>query len=203
MTTAPLSDSDIGTPGGNGTGSLAALASAGFPVVSGSNLPPRSSYLQFLPGIYHDNDFLGRFLLIFESILEPIDRTVGNIHHYLDPDLSPPETLRWLSSWLAIILDPRWPIERQRDLVRGATDLYGWRGTRRGLSTLLRLATGATPEIVEPDLADVARDRSLAFRFTLRLRLPPGQGITREFIEALIDLEKPAWAACDLELTEG
>src|SRR5215211_1050934 len=29
---------------------------------------PRSSYLEFLPSIFAENDFLGRFLLIFESI---------------------------------------------------------------------------------------------------------------------------------------
>jgi len=166
-------------------------------------LPPRSRYLEYLPGIYQDNDFLGRFLLIFESILEPIERTVGNVHHLHNPDLTPPETLRWIASWLGVVLDPRWPVERQRDLVRGATDLYGWRGTRRGLSTVLRLATGATPEITEYTAADVSRDRSLAFRFRVRLRLPAGQAITREFIEALIDLEKPAWVACDLELVEN
>lgn len=160
----------------------------------------RSKYLDYLPGIYQDNAFLGRFLLIFESVFGPIERTVGNIHHYLDPDLAPPETLRWLASWLGIVLDERWPIERQRDLVRGATGLYVWRGTHRGLSTILRLATGSTPEIIEPSLAEVAADHSRAFRFTVRLRLPPGEGIEREFIEALIDLEKPAWAGCELEL---
>lgn len=160
----------------------------------------RSKYLDYLPGIYQENDFLGRFLMIFESVFGPIERTVGNIHHYLDPDLAPPETLRWLASWLGIVLDERWPIERQRDLVRGATGLYVWRGTHRGLSTILRLATGSTPEIIEPSLADVATDPSRAFRFTVRLRIPPGEPIEREFIEALIDLEKPAWAGCDLEL---
>jgi phage tail-like protein len=161
----------------------------------------RSSYLEYLPGIYHDNDFLARFLLIFESILGPMERMVGGIHHYLDPDVAPPETLRWLASWLGIVLDPRWPEERQRDLVRGATDLYRWRGTRRGLSTVLRLATGATPDISEPTLAELTADPSRAFRFGVRLGIPRGQQVDRALIESIIDLEKPAWAACDLEIT--
>ncbi len=164
-------------------------------------LPERSSYLQYLPGTYQDSDFLGRFLLIFESILGSMDRMVGSIDHYLDPDVAPPETLRWLASWLGIVLDERWPEERQRDLVRGATDLYRWRGTRRGLSTVLRLATGATPEIEEPSLSDITADASRAFRFSVRLRMPRGQQIDRGLIESVIDLEKPAWAACDLEVT--
>lgn len=190
MTTSPGSGVDLRRPGGNG-------------VDPSIYLSQRSRYVEFMPGIYQDSDFLGRFLLIFESILEPIERTVGNVHHLLNPDLTPPETLRWLASWLGVVLDPRWPVERQRDLVRGATDLYGWRGTRRGLSTVLRLATGATPEITEYTAADVSADRSRAFRFRVRLRMPAGQAISREFVEALIDLEKPAWVACDLELVES
>lgn len=166
-------------------------------------LPERSSYLRHLPGIYHDNDFLGRFLLIFESILSPMDRMVGGIHHYLDPDLAPPETLRWLASWLGIVLDERWPEDRQRDLVRGATDLYRWRGTRRGLSTVLRLATGITPEVTEASVSEVRADPSLAFRFGVRLVVPSGQEVDPSLIEAIIDLEKPAWAACDLEITSA
>lgn len=163
----------------------------------------RSVYMNHLPGIYHGNDFLGRFLMIFESIMGPLDRTAGNIHHYLDPDLAPPETLHWLASWLGLVLDDRWPEDRKRDLVRGATGLYEWRGTKRGLSTILRLATGSTPEIIEPSLNDVASDPSRAYRFTVRLRAIPEQGLDREFLETLIDLEKPAWAACDLELIGG
>jgi len=46
----------------------------------------RSTYLDYLPGIYHDSDFLGRFLLIFEHILSPIDRTIENIPDYFDPE---------------------------------------------------------------------------------------------------------------------
>ena len=176
------------------TSALASLESGGLELT-------QSSYLNYLPGIYQENAFLGRFLLIFESVFSPIERTAGNIHHYLNPDLAPPETLRWLASWLGVVLDERWPVDRQRDLVRGATGLYIWRGTRRGLSTILRLATGATPEIIEPTLGELAGDPSRAFRFTIRLRMPAGQSIEREFIEALIDLEKPAWAGCDLELS--
>jgi phage tail-like protein len=163
-------------------------------------VPERSTYLQLLPGIYQDSDFLGRFLLIFESILTPMDRMVGSIHHYFDPDVAPPETLRWVASWLGIVLDERWPEDRQRDLVRGATDLYRWRGTRRGLSTVLRLATGITPTITEATVSDVQADPSRAFRFGVHLAVPRGQDIDRKLIEAIIDLEKPAWVACDLEI---
>jgi phage tail-like protein len=199
MTTPTAGGSDIRVPG-NGASSEPI---PGDPVRPLSATVERSSYLQYLPGIYHDNDFLGRFLLIFESILGPMDRMVGNLHHYLDPDVAPPETLRWLASWLGIVLDERWPEDRQRDLVRGATDLYRWRGTRRGLSTVIRLATGITPEITEPTVAELTADPSRAFRFGVRLVVPRGQEVDRQLIQSIIDLEKPAWAACDLEISPG
>lgn len=201
MTTTPLPPSSgIAPPGGNGRIPAAWDAGERLPGLPATH---RSAYLQHLPGIYQDDDFLARFLLIFESILGPIDRMVGNIHHYFDPDITPPETLRWLASWLGVVLDPRWPEERQRDLVRGATDLYRWRGTRRGLSTVLRLATGARPDITEPTLTELSADPTRAFRFAVSLRLPAGQPVDEDLIASVIDLEKPAWAACDLTVTNG
>lgn len=197
MTTPTADGSDIRLPG-NGASSEPIPRN---PLWAATAVTERSSYLEHLPGIYHDNDFLARFLLIFESILGPMERMVGGISHYLDPDVAPPETLRWLASWLGIVLDPRWPEDRQRDLVRGATNLYRWRGTRRGLSTVLRLATGATPDITEPTLAELTADPSRAFRFGVRLTIPRGQQVDRALVESIIDLEKPAWAACDLEIT--
>ncbi len=163
-----------------------------------------SSYLTYLPGIYHNNHFLGRFLLIFESILGPLDRTVENMHHYFDPFVTPPEAVDWLGTWVGLALDERWPEDRRRELISEAVNLYQWRGTKRGLSEFLRLYTGVEPEIIEPTLRDVANARSRAFRFTVRITIPAGsRRVSRSLIETIIDAEKPAFAACTLELIEG
>lgn len=160
----------------------------------------RSNYLDYLPGVYRESQFLGRFLLVFESILGPIERTVDNISHYLDPALTPPECVAWLGSWLGLVLDERWPEGRRRELISSAVELYQWRGTRRGLSEFVRLYTGITPEIVELSLGELSGAPDRAFRFTLRLQVPPGVEIDRTLLESIIDLEKPAFAACVLEL---
>jgi len=162
-----------------------------------------SSYLAYLPGIYQNNHFLGRFLLIFESILGPIDRTVENMHHYFDPFVTPPEAVDWLGAWVGLALDERWPEDRRRELISEAVNLYQWRGTKHGLSEFLRLYTGVEPEIIEPTLREVANARNRAFRFTVRITLPAGTRISRSLIETIIDAEKPAFAACTLELIEG
>lgn len=162
----------------------------------------RSTYLDYLPGIYHDSDFLGRFLLIFEHILSPIDRTIENIPDYFDPELAPPDVVTWLGSWLGLVLDARWPDERRRDVVKAAPELFRWRGTKRGLAHFLRLYTGLEPVITEPSLRDIANDRNQAYRFTVRLRVGRRSPLSRQLVETIIETEKPAFAACSLEWIE-
>ncbi len=205
MAMTPTSE-DTGTRDGGGP--PATPDAPGYPAAW--DTPPgvprtRSTYLDFLPGIYQENelsDFLGRFLLIFEHILSPIDRTIENIPYYFDPDVAPPDVVTWLGSWLGLVLDARWPEERRRDVVKAAPELFRWRGTRRGLAQFLRLYTGVEPEILEPTLREIANDRTRAFRFTVRIRAPRGSGLSRQLVQNIIETEKPAFAACSLEWIE-
>jgi len=70
-----------------------------------------SHYLEFLPAPYRDreNEFMGRFLLIFESIMDPLFNTVDNMALYFDPRLIPASLLPWLATWVDQTLDPAWP----------------------------------------------------------------------------------------------
>jgi phage tail-like protein len=109
----------------------------------------QSRYLQYLPGLYRDDALMGQFLLIFESIMTPIEHTVDNIAAYFDPRITPGIFLTWLASWLGLSLDPDWPEDRRRELVKSAAELYQWRGTRWGLAEYIRIYTGIEPEIRE------------------------------------------------------
>ena len=71
-------------------------------------------------GGHGDDDFLGRFLLIFESILGPIERIADSGHFYFDTRLAPPDMLPWLAQWVGLVLDERWPEDRRRQLIRAA-----------------------------------------------------------------------------------
>lgn len=108
-----------------------------------------SSYLQYLPAPYHADPFAGRFLMIFESILGPIEMTIDQLSKYFDPYLTPEELLPWLASWMELELDENWSIEKRRELTAWAVRLYQWRGTRRGLREHLRIYVGRPPLIVE------------------------------------------------------
>jgi len=187
-------------PDGSGTFHVGRLGDglqpAGVPAM-------RSTYLDYLPGIYQENSFMARFLLIFEHVLSPVERTVGNISHYFDPHLTPPDMVPWLASWIGVVIDERVPDERRRKLIEAAPDLYRWRGTRRGLREYLRLYTGIEPEITQPSLGEIASNRALAFRFTVRIRVPQGETVSRALIETIVEAEKPAFAACTLEITSA
>src|SRR2546430_4071020 len=94
---------------------------------------PESAYLRYLPGVYQQDPFLCRLLLIFEAVLAPLERLVDTLPLYTEPEIAPQAFLPWLAGWVAVSLDSGWPVDRQRALIAHAVEIYRWRGTRRGL----------------------------------------------------------------------
>jgi phage tail-like protein len=112
----------------------------------------RSTLLRYLPGIFSEGEetsFLGRYLLIFETILNSVDLTISHLPAYFSADTAPEEFLPWLASWVGLVIDDGWPVERRRAVLANAIDLHRRRGTIRGLTEHLQLYTGVTPEIIE------------------------------------------------------
>jgi phage tail-like protein len=173
-----------------------------------------SSYLQYLPAIYKKDEFAGRFLRIFEDILQPIEGLIDNLPYYLDPGVTPEPFLPWLASWLGLALDERWPIHRRRRLVASAVELYQWRGTRRGLSQFLTIYTGVTPQIAESrGRAETSLGSSTklgvntylsggggAFGFVVTIRVEDLSKIDISTVRAIIEIQKPAYTTYSLNL---
>lgn len=159
-------------------------------------------YLAMLPPIYHDDRFLRRYLLIFKSILGPLDRQIAQISHYFDLRVAPEQLLPWLAAWVDLALDERWPDARRRELIRQASVLYRWRGTRRGLSDYLRIYTGVEPRIVEQ--GQERRDQGEApvppHTFRVIIETPNLPELDRALVERIIEQEKPAHTSYQLEL---
>jgi phage tail-like protein len=171
-----------------------------------------SSYLQYLPAPFHADPFMRRFLMIFETVLGPIERTIDNVAYYLDPRLTPAELLPWLASWVGLELDEHWSLHTQRQLVLWAVSLYRWRGTRRALREHLRLYTGRTPLIVEnfsgfrvgqdgglgvnTRLGDAPRPHWLSV--TVLADRP--EELDERIVRQIIELEKPAHVGYTLEV---
>ena len=152
----------------------------------------KSTWLQYLPSIYADDEFLGRYLLIFESILSPITWMIDNFDLYLTPDIAPQEWLAWMSSWFDMLLLPELPMDRQREIMRQMGWLFMRRGTRAGLQRLLELYFGVTPEIIE----------NAVCHFVVRLPLSEStSNLGGEVAERLINAQRPAFASYTLEIT--
>ncbi|MBL8057283.1 MAG: hypothetical protein JNK29_11320, partial [Anaerolineales bacterium] len=107
-------------------------------------------YIKHLPALYQESDeFMGRFLMLFESFWAPIVERIDQIPSYFDPGTAPPDLLPWLATWVNLTLDERWPEAKRRRLLRAAVSLYRRRGTRAGLQDYLEIFADRRPRIVE------------------------------------------------------
>ena len=197
-----------------------AVAAAGDAVVSATTsltVEAQGRYLKYLPAIYREQDeLMGRFLMLFESFWGPIDQQIDRLAYFFDPQITPPALLPWLATWVDLTLNPQWPEDKRRRLLRQAVWLFRKRGTRIGLRDYLEIYTGQPPQIVEHRANDfrlgsgarlgpsIALGRgNQPHTFTVTLRLPPIVADTaadrrrldterRRTIEAIIESEKPA-----------
>jgi len=161
------------------------------------------SYLKYLPAIYSESEFIGRFLMIFESVLGPVEAMVDNLAYYFDPGISPEELLPWLASWMKVEMDSSWPVERRREMVKSGPWLFQWRGTRRGLREYLRLYTGIEPVITEDfggiilgGQSELGRNTVLGeghqHVFTVTFEVEDPDSINVSQVKRIIETEKPA-----------
>ncbi|MDA8219109.1 MAG: phage tail protein, partial [Dehalococcoidales bacterium] len=167
-------------------------------------------FIQYLPSIYREHELVREFLGIFDAVWLPIDGLVASLSALLDPRETPEHMLPWLASWVAVVADDRWPLERRRTLVREAAELFRRRGTRAGLKRYLEICTGVEPLIVENcDGIRLGGDCRLGYNtrlgrrrdFWLDTTLPleaPGS-LDEVDLRAILEAEKPAH--CTYRLT--
>lgn len=178
----------------------------------------RSRLLDLLPAVFgagHDGDFLGRYLLIFETILDQYDQLIAGLPERFDPSVAPESFLPWLASWVGLVLDDGWPVARQRAVLARSMELHRRRGTVRGLTEHIQLYTGYKPEIVEqggsmilgPDTQlgyqTVLGRGDQAFHFSVVLRVPDPSRFERSRLRTIIEAQRPAHATYSLFLLPG
>ncbi|MDQ7024439.1 MAG: FHA domain-containing protein [Anaerolineae bacterium] len=154
----------------------------------------KSTWLKYLPSIYEDDEFLGRYLLIFESIMSPITWVIDNFDEYLGPEMAPVEWVQWLAGWFDVLLVPEVPEARQREVLKQIGWLFLRRGTPTGLERLLELYFGVNVTILEPS------DQPCHFI----VQIPLSQSevkVDRETVEFLIRSQTPAFASFDVQIS--
>jgi phage tail-like protein len=156
-------------------------------------------YIEHLPAMYQGDEFLGRFLRIFEDVLTPVEQVLEYIHLYFDPMVAPEGFLPWLASWIDLALDENWPIPKRRELIKAGVELFHWRGTRRGLQEYLRIYTDVEPEIIE----HFTEEEGGPHRFTVIIRVPDPGSLDERRVRQVINSEKPAHTTYELRIESG
>ena len=151
-----------------------------------------------LPAMFRENDFAVRFVDGLDDVMAPIMQVMDNIPAYLDPALAPPDFVEWLASWVGLVLDRNWPLERRRALLARAMELYKWRGTLQGLTEHVELYTGVTPEVEDSGAVTwgVAPDSPLPGSneptITVRVRVDGDDVVDESRLDRLVAAAKPA-----------
>ena len=73
-----------------------------WPVQQTTSETAASAYLDHLPGVFHDSDFLQAFPADLRDDLESMEQRQDQIAMYFDPRTCPTALLDWLASWLDI-----------------------------------------------------------------------------------------------------
>ncbi|HVL99036.1 MAG TPA: phage tail protein [Egibacteraceae bacterium] len=156
-----------------------------------------------LPALYQENEFVQQFVAGFDGVLAPLFTTLDCLDAYFDAQVAPPDFLLWLAQWVGVALDENWPEERQRDLVARMVALYGSRGTVAGLREVVRIITGAEPEVDDSGGAAWSPvpggEPPGRAEPRLRVRVPEGS-VSRKRLEALVAGAVPAHVVVDVEV---
>jgi phage tail-like protein len=90
-----------------------------------------------------DDEFLVRFLGIFQAVADTVVHQIDTLPHVFDPTVAPDPMVRTMGHWIGIDwVDSSLPDELQRRIVREYGSLIKWRGTKRGLRQLLEVISG-------------------------------------------------------------
>lgn len=112
---------------------------------------PQESWNQYLPEIYQtgESEFLVRFLAIFQTLYDRLEREIRGSARLLDLKSAPPETLRSLGEWLHVDNSHLWTTDHLRQYLERGAGTYENRGTAAALERKVEIFTGEKPLIQE------------------------------------------------------
>ncbi len=104
--------------------------------------------LHQLPVGMAEDDFLYRFVSIFQRMGDTVVHQIDTLPHMFDPTVAPAPMVQTMARWLGVEwLDSSIDDRLQREIVLRYAELIQWRGTKRGLRLLLELLSGGTARV--------------------------------------------------------
>lgn len=113
---------------------------------------PQSSFVEYLPEIYQDerDSFFERYMAVFQSMYEDLEKEVDKIPQYLDYETTPDENLplfaEWTGRWNR---GSQWSPGQIRYLISHLQQIQSGRGTWAVMEQMIWLMTGKKAVIVE------------------------------------------------------
>ncbi len=114
-------------------------------------------FLDTFPEIYREEGgFFHRYLTVFSTLYEDLQREIDSVHRWLDPDKAPMHLLYRYADWLGLMLDGEFPEEAHlRKLDQQGYAICRIKGTKKALETLTELILDRKAVIVERGLLHV------------------------------------------------
>jgi phage tail-like protein len=128
-------------------------ATGGLPVTTSNRLSERLGYgagwlTGALPLGMQGDEFLVRFVSIFEEVATTMRSAADSVTRAADVDVTTPGMIRYLASWVgAQALDSRLALDHQREIARATGAVLGRRGTADAVRTVLGALTRGEVEI--------------------------------------------------------
>ncbi|WP_037599827.1 phage tail protein [Streptacidiphilus rugosus] len=159
-----------------------------------------------MPAVYQEDPFAMQWLAGLDDVLAPAISSLDCLEAYIDPRLAPMDFLEWLASWVGIIVDRNWPIDRVRIAVSRAVALYRTRGTPDGLRDYVEVLTGGRVEVLDNGGASWSSAPGAELpgedtpRLAIRVTLDNPDGVSIPALNELVIAAKPAHVVHRLEV---
>jgi len=159
-----------------------------------------------LPPIYFEDSMAQRMTAGLDEVLAPVFNVLDNLEAYLDPAVAPQDFFEWLAGWVGVVLDETWPPERQRALIGRAAELYGLRGTARGLAAHIGLYVDGDIDVQETGAATWSAVPSGGIpgdpvpHLKVRVRVADPALVDVRRLEAVVSASKPADVPHEIEV---
>lgn len=124
------------------------------------------SFLSYLPMIFQTGgreDFLARFLGMFEAVYQDMEERIEASARQLDPMAAEPEFLSWMAKWVGISNAHLWQEKKLRLLLEGIVRKNLIRGTREYVEHMIATFTGERPFILEYGEMEAYRGNEKAY----------------------------------------
>lgn len=151
-----------------------------------------------LPVAMVEDDFMFRFVSIFQRLADTVVHQIDTLPHMFDPTVAPESMVRTMAEWLGVDwVDSSLDGRLQRQIVLQYAQIIQWRGTKRGLQQLLELLSGA-PATVRDSGGVFAEGESPAAPPHVRLEMESAgwNGVTD--LIRIVRAELPATVTFDL-----